>query len=68
MRGPDAKRTAEHHVIHLNEFMLKEKLQNHGAGIEELSDMFCIAYLVVNEENMIAIRDALIPHRAQVAE
>lgn len=65
-RGPDAKKIAEHHCIHLNEYLTKEALDLKLVGIEELNEFHCIAYLVVKEDNMQKHRDALKPHRGQI--
>lgn len=61
--GPDAKGTAEHHVIHLNEFVKREAIESKGSGVESQTDTHHIAYLIVHKDNMIAIRDALRPTR-----
>jgi len=63
--GPDAKKIAEHHVIHLNEFAVHELLYLPVTGIESISELHFIAYLVVDKEKMIAVRDMLKPHRGQ---
>lgn len=65
-RGPVAQKTAEHHLIHLKEYINIEKLDIKITGVEQLNDMHSIAYLVVVESEMIPIRDALKPHRGQV--
>tara|TARA_R110000868_G_scaffold175817_1_gene413043 strand:- start:529 stop:765 length:237 start_codon:yes stop_codon:yes gene_type:complete len=65
-RGPNAERTADHHVIHLKEYIIIQKLDVSITGVEKLTDMHCIAFMVVNEEYMKPIRDALKPHRGQV--
>lgn len=65
-RGPAAKKTAEHHLIHLKEYIEIEKLDIEITGIETLSDMHSLAFLVVEESKMKPIRDALKPHRGQV--
>lgn len=67
-RGPDACKIAEHHEIHLKEYIQLEKLNITITGFEILNDLHSIAYLVVNEEGMKPIRDALKPHRGQVYE
>ncbi|MET3731158.1 hypothetical protein [Moheibacter stercoris] len=64
-RGPDAQKTAEHHEIHLKEFIQAEKLMNNITGVETISEMYSVAYLVVDENEMIAVRDALKPHRGE---
>ena len=65
-RGPNGQRTAEHHLIHLKEYIAAEKLDISITGVEILSDMHAIAFLVVDEAGMKPIRDALKPHRGQV--
>jgi hypothetical protein len=65
-RGPDSKKTAEHHLIHLKEYININTLDISITGIETLSDMHNLAFLVVNEADMKPIRDALKPHRGQV--
>ncbi len=65
-RGPASKKTAEHHVVHLKEYVTINGLDISIIDVETFSDMHSIAYLVVNESDMIPIRDALKPHRGQV--
>ena len=35
-------------------------------GFEVLNDMYAIAFMVVEEKDMIFVRDALKPHRGEV--
>lgn len=65
-RGPDALKIAEHHVIHLKEYIAIEKTALNITGFEQLNDMHSIAFMVVNDDEMRPIRDALKPHRGQV--
>ncbi len=65
-RGQAAPKTAEHHEIHLKEFLEKENCTLKITGFEILNDMYAIAYLVVEEADMIVFRDALRPHRGEV--
>jgi hypothetical protein len=65
-RGPDALHTAEHHQIHLDEFVAAKKIPETQSGFEELSELYAIAFLTVNQEDMLAVRDALRPHRGEV--
>ena len=67
-RGPASAKTAEHHEIHLKEFIAAEKLPLQITGFETFGEMHAIAYMVVNESDMIAVRDALKPHRGEVYE
>jgi hypothetical protein len=65
-RGPAAAKTAEHHEIHLKEYITIEKLPLNITGFKIQSEMQAIAFMVVTDENMIQVRDALKPHRAEL--
>ncbi len=62
--GEAGLNTAKHHVIHLKEFAEKKQYELHDCGVEE-QDQFVSAYLIVNEEKMIELRDVLKPKRGQ---
>jgi len=66
-RGPSSKHTAEHHCIHLKEFATIEKLPYSEIGTTLISEMHCIAFIIVPKSHMIPYRDALKPHRGQLA-
>ena len=57
---------AEHHEIHLKEYIIIEKFPLNITGFEVINDMHAIAFMVVTDENMIQVRDALKPHRGEV--
>ena len=65
-RGESSAKTAEHHEIHLKEFIISEKLSLNITGFEAINDMHAIAFMVVTDENMITIRDILKPHRGEL--
>jgi hypothetical protein len=65
-RGPAAAKTAEHHEIHLKEFIAIEELALKITGFEILNEMYAIAYMVVTDNYMITVRDALKPHRGEI--
>lgn len=67
-RGQASAKTAEHHEIHLKEFLEKENYMLRITGFEILNEMYAIAFLVVEEADMITFRDALRPHRGEVFE
>ena len=64
--GPDALKIAEHHEIHLKEYIHEQNLITNITGCDSLSNMHAIAFMVVNESDMKPIRDALKPHRGQL--
>ncbi|MFO7720003.1 MAG: hypothetical protein R6W85_06150 [Gillisia sp.] len=64
-RGPAAHKTAEHHEIHLKDFIKTEKLELLNiTGVEQISEMHYTAFWVVPESDMKKFRDILKPHRA----
>lgn len=65
-RGQDASKIAEHHEIHLKEFIAIEKLSINITGFEIVNEMYAVAYMVVTDEDMIKVRDALKPHRGEL--
>lgn len=65
-RGPHAEKTAEHHEIHLKDYIKAERLNLDITGFQPLSDMHAIAFMVVPENLMKPIRNALKPHRGQI--
>ncbi|KAA1242743.1 hypothetical protein [Aquimarina sp. RZ0] len=67
-RGPSAHKTAKHHEIHLKEYVFSEKLAITITGFQDVNEMHSIAYLVVTDSEMKAVRDRLKPHRGQLYE
>jgi len=67
-RGPAAKKTAEHHEIHLKEFIVAENIISDSTGNHQINDLHSIAYLVVEKKDMILVRDLLKPHRGEIYE
>jgi hypothetical protein len=65
-RGPASAKTAEHHEIHLKQYIAAENLSTNITGFEVFGEMHAIAYMVVTAEKMIQVRDALKPHRGEV--
>lgn len=66
-RGPEALKIAEHHEIHLKDYLKMTDGGKKETGVQQLSNMHSIAYMIVTESEMKPIRDALKPHRGQVA-
>ncbi len=65
-RGPASAKTAEHHEIHLKEYIAIERLPLTITGFEIKNEMHAIAFMVVTDDNMIQVRDALKPHRGEL--
>ena len=67
-RGEAAAKTAEHHEIHLKEYIAIEKFPITITGFEIKNELHAIAFMVVTDDNMIQVRDALKPHRGELFE
>ena len=67
-RGPVAAKTAEHHEKHLAEYIEIADLDLNITGHAHLNEMHSFAYMVVNEDLMPSVRDALKPHRGEIYE
>jgi len=65
-RGISASKTADHHLIHLKEFIAIEKQDIKITGTEVINEMHSIAFIVVNDIQMRALRDILKPHRGEL--
>lgn len=66
--GPDSQKTAEHHVVHLNQFAVFKKLNKPVTGVENVSEIHNLAFMVVDKERMTEVRDALKPHRGTLSK
>ena len=66
-RGEDAKKTAEHHTIHLKDFATIENLTFYEIDIQEKNEILFSAFIIVDEKDMKTYRDALKPHRGEIA-
>ena len=67
-RGPAAKRTAEHHCIHLKEFVSLENIENETIKVEEFSEMHVSAVMIINQDDVPFMREKLKPHRGQLVK
>lgn len=65
-RGPEASKTAEHHEKHLKEYIAIEGTALNITGHHDVNEMLSFAFMVVEESEMIPIRDALKPHRGEI--
>ena len=66
-RGEDSFETAKHHQQHLSDYLNRNKLKDH-TGVDKMTNGHVIAWLATPESKMIELRDALLPHRAEVFE
>ena len=65
IRGPESIKIAEHHIHHLSEYIEDKKLKNNITGTEAISETLSVAYMVVEEDEMIQVRDDPKPTRGE---
>ena len=65
-RGPNAGPIAQHHCIHLREFVQAENLEHSFCEVEKQTEMHHIAYMVVPKAHMQDLRERLKPNRGQL--
>ncbi len=64
-KGPNAAKTAEHHEIHLKEYIINQALEVFNIGFKVVNEMHSITFIIVREEDMLHFRDQLKPHRGE---
>lgn len=67
-RGPESKKIAGHHEIHLKEYIRREKTKFEVTGVEKITEMHSLVFMLIGKEEMDVLRNALKPQRAQVWE
>lgn len=60
-KGPEAKHIANHHAIHLREYVEAEGLEDTICDMEELSEMRAIAYMEGPRDKMELVKPILKP-------
>ena len=67
-RGPAAKRTAEHHCIHLKDFIALENIEGEAIKVEAFSEMHVCASMIIQQDDVSFMREKLKPHRGQLVK
>ena len=65
-KGPNAHKTAEHHTIHLDEFIISEKMENSFTQVETIANNHFVAEMIVPNKYMDDLRKRLKPTRGQL--
>jgi hypothetical protein len=64
-RGPNAEPIAQHHAKHLEEYARNESLGDTQCGVEMLTPMHHIAFLIVEKHHLETLRERLKPNRGR---
>ena len=68
LSGMDAHKIAEHHMVHLMEYMQSNDIVVLDKGIELISEFSAISYVIVNRTFVENIRINLKPHKVEVLD
>ena len=66
--GMDALKIAEHHLVHLNEYILKEDIEVIDKGIELINDFSSISFIIVKKSLAETLRSSIKPHKGFIVE
>ena len=64
-RGPAAEQTGNHYESHLREYLKRNEFPHLDAGVEHLSAVHSLAFLVIDPSGLEQIKQDLRPHRAE---
>ena len=66
--GTDALKTAEHHLIHLQEFINREPVEALDISTSSLTDFSAITFMIVKHCYVEKLRLALKPHQGLLVD
>ncbi|MGY8931416.1 MAG: hypothetical protein ACKVH2_01710 [Flavobacteriales bacterium] len=62
--GPDSKSLAEHHLVHLTDFISKENFLSIDSGVSIDSDNYAYSFIILDSSHLEIIKLKLKPHQA----
>ena len=66
--GMDALKIADHHLVHLNEYILREEIDVIDKGTELINDFSSISFIIIDNSLVEKLRVALKPHKGFIVE
>tara|TARA_B100001287_G_scaffold169631_1_gene142709 strand:- start:364 stop:600 length:237 start_codon:yes stop_codon:yes gene_type:complete len=66
--GTDALKIADHHLVHLDEYILREGFDVIDKGTELINEFSSISYIIVDKTVVEKLRIALKPHKGLIIE
>ena len=66
--GVDALKIADHHLVHLNEYILREEIDIIDSGTELINDFSAISFIIIDNSIVEKLRVALKPHKGLIVE
>ena len=66
--GMDALKIADHHLVHLNEYLQRECMVVIDRGTELINEFSAISFIIVNNPSVEKLRIDLKPHKGFLVE
>ena len=66
--GMDALKIADRHLVHLNEYILREEIDVIDRGAELINDFSSISFIIIDNSFVEKLRVALKPHKGFIVE
>jgi len=66
--GIDSLKIADHHLIHLNEYILREDIDVIDRGTELINDFSSISFIIIENSLVEKLRVALKPHKGFIVK
>ena len=66
--GMDALKIADHHLVHLNEYIFREGIDVIDRGTELINDFSSISFIIIDNSLVEKLRVTLKPNKAFVVE
>ena len=68
LSGMDALKIAEHHLVHLGEYMQSNDIVTIDKGIELISQFSALSYIIIDQSFVDKLRVDLKPHKVFIVE
>ena len=66
--GIDALKIADHHLVHLNEYISREEIDVIDRGTELINEFSSISFIIIDNSLVEKLRIALKPHKGFIVE
>ena len=66
--GLDALKIADHHLVHLNEYILREEIDVIDKGTELINDFSSISFIIIENSLVEKLRVDLKPHKGFIVQ
>ena len=66
--GTNALKIADHHLVHLNEYILQHDIDVIDKGTESINEFSSISFIIIDNDLVKKLRVVLKPHKGLIVE